>query len=237
MKSKTLLIAAASLAAGVMAASAAVYSQNIVGYVNVVLPGNGQYTLIANPLDDGNGNHSTNILSAALPGGTAAVRSTLFYYNGGPNNISKLAGGWGSDVQLPPGVGFYIRNGAPGAGAPDITNTFVGSVVANSGTTVTNIILNGFNLLGSKIPIAGNIANGGTPGGDANLDFGTEIYSISTGAGLSKIQTWNTATQSPQNVSKIFASGNWGSTVSVGVAQGFWLIATSPSTNYVQTVP
>jgi hypothetical protein len=38
MKSKTLLIAAAALVAGVITSEAQVYSANIVGYVNVTLP-------------------------------------------------------------------------------------------------------------------------------------------------------------------------------------------------------
>ncbi len=37
---KTLLIAAAALVAGVISSEAQVYSANIVGYVNVVMPAN-----------------------------------------------------------------------------------------------------------------------------------------------------------------------------------------------------
>ena len=40
MRTKTLLIAAAALAAGILSSSAQTYSQNIVGYVNQVLPAN-----------------------------------------------------------------------------------------------------------------------------------------------------------------------------------------------------
>src|ERR1700744_2623354 len=48
MRTKTLLIAAAALAAGVISSEAQVYSQNIVGYINLPLsPG---YTLIGNQL-------------------------------------------------------------------------------------------------------------------------------------------------------------------------------------------
>jgi len=49
---KTLLIAAAALAASVISSQAQVYSQNIVGYVNIPAPKG--YANIANPLDDGN---------------------------------------------------------------------------------------------------------------------------------------------------------------------------------------
>jgi hypothetical protein len=237
MKTKTLLIAAAALVAGVVSSEAQVYSANIVGYANVVLPGNGQYTLIANPFDDGNGNHLTNLLTAALPGGTAAVRSTLFYYPGAPTTINKLAAGWSLDAILTPGVGFYVRNGAPGGNAPTLTNTFVGTIVVAPGASVTNTIPNGFSLQGSTLPLAGNIAVVGTPSGDPNLNYGGAFYSISAGAGISKIQTWNTGTQSPVTVNKTFATGNWAVTVPVTVGQGFWLINQSPATNMVQTLP
>ena len=52
MRTKTLLIASAALAAGILASSAQTYSQNIVGYVNQKLVGN-QYNMIANPLTSG----------------------------------------------------------------------------------------------------------------------------------------------------------------------------------------
>ena len=48
---KTLLIAAAALAAGIISTQASsVYSQNIVGYANLVINGGGAYTQVVNPL-------------------------------------------------------------------------------------------------------------------------------------------------------------------------------------------
>ena len=67
MRTKTLLIAAAALAVSAGISMAQTYSQNIVGYANVVIAGNGQYSLLANPFDDGNGNLLTNLLNTALP--------------------------------------------------------------------------------------------------------------------------------------------------------------------------
>src|ERR1017187_8339942 len=129
MRTKTLLIAVAALAAGILASSAQTYSQNIVGYANIVLHGNGQYTLVANPFDDGNGNILSNLVTSALPGGVAnplgQSKSTTFGIpNAGvPNTISKLAtGNWNVNPSLPPGTGFFIQNGSPGHGAPDLTN-------------------------------------------------------------------------------------------------------------------
>jgi len=228
-------MAGAALALSLASSQAQVYSANIVGYANVVMPGNGKLVLMANPFDDGNGNHLTNILNAALPGGNASVRSTLFYYSGGPVSINKLASGWTADVQLPPGVGFYVRNGAPGGGAPDLTNTFVGTVVPLVSASVTNDIPVGYSLQGSVVPYAGNIANLGTPGGDANLNYGC-MQSVSSGVGVSKITYWDVVGQGPVTVNKTFSTGNWTANVSVGVGQGFWCINAGPDTNVVQVL-
>ena len=57
---KTLLIAAATLAAGVISIQAQVYSQNIVGYMNQTLvPG---YANLCNTFDIGTGNTLTNMI-------------------------------------------------------------------------------------------------------------------------------------------------------------------------------
>src|SRR5262245_29284845 len=73
MRTKSLVIAAAALTAGLLSASAQapVYSQNVVGYVNVVLPGSGAYSLISNPLNAPT-NDLKNLL-VALPNGQATV--------------------------------------------------------------------------------------------------------------------------------------------------------------------
>jgi hypothetical protein len=203
-----------------------------VGYVNVVLPGNGAYALIANPFDDGNGNYLTNILNSALPGGAASVRSTVTYLSGGsPTTINKTASGWSVSPSLPPGTGFYVRNGAPGAGAPTLTNTFVGTVVVVSGGSTNIAIPSGYSLVGSTIPYAGNIANAGTPSGDTNLNYGT-IASVGTGVGISKISYLNGG--SLTTVNKTFSTGNWSVTVPIVPGQGFWLYNAGPATNVVQ---
>ena len=71
---KTLLIAAAALAAGVVTSQAQVYSANVVGYVNAVIPAN-QLTLVANPLDDGT--NTVTSLGASLPN-----KSSIQVWNG-----------------------------------------------------------------------------------------------------------------------------------------------------------
>ena len=60
---KLLITAAAALVAGIVSSQAQVYSQNIVGYVNTILP-NGN-TAISNPLLNGDGtNGAENVLTS-----------------------------------------------------------------------------------------------------------------------------------------------------------------------------
>ena len=94
MRTKTLLIAAAALAAGVITSQAQpVYSQNVVGYVNQVIPGNGAQSLIVNPLQN-----TTNGVEQILTG---------------------LQGG--ENILLWSGSGYYIYNFNPGLQANDGT--------------------------------------------------------------------------------------------------------------------
>jgi hypothetical protein len=235
---KTLLIAAAALVAGIVSSNAQVYSANVVGYVNVVLPGNG-YALVANPFDDGNGNYLTNII-ANLPG-----RSQIVTFGiptpGVPNTINRNAGGtaWSASIQLPPGNGFYVRNGQSVGGlgyvaVPTVTNTFVGTVTVLAGGSVTNDIPPGFSLQGSTIPYAGNIANP-SGAGDANLNYGGAI-STANNLNKSKIITFDPVGQSPSTFQKNVA-GAWSGTATVGVGQGFYIYNAGADTNMVQTLP
>ncbi len=94
MKAKTLLIAAAALAAGVISSQAQVYSANVVGYVNVVLPA-GQFVLASNPLDDGT--NTVTSLGAAL-----ANKSSIQVWNGTSFTVaSKGAGVWNTNLSIP----------------------------------------------------------------------------------------------------------------------------------------
>src|SRR5271170_4448050 len=76
MRTKTLLVAVAALAATIITSEAQVYSANVVGYASVVITG-GQYNMLANPFNSGvtnganevfNGNYTAN--SGYLPDGT-----------------------------------------------------------------------------------------------------------------------------------------------------------------------
>jgi hypothetical protein len=177
MRTKTLLIAAAALAAAVTSSQAqTVYSQNVVGYVNTVL--NPGFTLINNPL-----NGTTNGAEQVLPGLTG--QEELFIWTGHGYNIYTFQGAgvgtgigfqsdwtdggavppatptiagdqtdtsddlyWAPQPVLNPGEGFFVQN-------PNSieTNTFTGTVVTTNSQTLSP----GFSLVASAIPVAGNV--------------------------------------------------------------------------------
>jgi hypothetical protein len=130
MRTKTLLIAAVAMAAGIASsvAQSNVYSLNVVGYINKEIAGGNKYTGVANNL---NGTNNTLPVlfgangSVGLPGGSAVLK----WYPGALDftTYPKLAGpgftGAGATTTLNPGEGALIRN----AGAT-YTNTFVGEV-------------------------------------------------------------------------------------------------------------
>jgi hypothetical protein len=159
MNSKTLLISAAALAAGVMTSQAQVYSQNIVGYINVPL--NTGFNLVANQLDlDGTGTNNSiyTTVGTNLPSGTF-----LYAWNGTGFTSSKLnaLGKWLTNNQIitnavNPGAGFFLDVAAP-------TNvTFVGNVITG---TNTYAVPAGFQVLSPSGPVAGTLdtTNGYTP--------------------------------------------------------------------------
>jgi len=206
---KTLLIAAAALVAGVISTEAQVYSANIVGYANVTLVGQGKYSLVSNPFDDGNGNQLTNLV-ASLPGG-----SQVLVWNGASFNFyNNVAGTWSANTSLPPGVGFFVKNGKVSGTYPNITNTFVGNVVVNSGGSVTNTVPVGYTLWGSPIPYAGNLCISGTSSGDTTLNVGATLPAAS------QILTWNVAGQTYNLSTK--AGGTWTATLTANVGDGFF---------------
>jgi hypothetical protein len=162
MRTKTLLLTAAAIAAGVFSSQAqtAVFSQNAVGYVNVtVRPG---YNLIANPL-----NGTNNLLSTVIP--TAPDGSTVFKWNNGAQQFAQadtfLGGAWldsgfnPSTTVVNPGEGIFFQNNS-GANA---TITFVGEVPQGN---LTNNILANFGFYSSIVPQSAGLSTIGFPGVD-----------------------------------------------------------------------
>jgi len=204
------------MVAGLVSSNAQVYSANVVGYANVVLVGAGGQTLIANPFDDGNGNQLTNLL-ATLPN-----KSTVVTWNGAGYNptITKTNGVWNGNASLPPGTGFFVKNGI--ASSPVLTNTFVGSVIVPIGTSQTNVLLAGYTLAGSPIPFAADATT------DTNINLGASLPNKST------LITWDPVGQGFEpTVTK--TNGVWNGSVPIAVGQGFFINAKT-GTNWVQTL-
>jgi len=205
MRTKTLLLSAAALAAGLVSSQAQsnVFSANIVGYVNVTNPAN-QFVMLANPLDNG-----TNDLAGLLP--TAPNGAVVYLFNGGNLQPStKTKGAWSPNAIVPPGTGFFLNS--PFAG----TNTFVGNVAGTSNgiPTVANILT----LVGSPIPFSGTLQDAGTNTLNLNvLPNGTVIYKYINGGLLPATKT----------------KGSWSTNLTINPGDGFYI--NSPfSTNVVQ---
>jgi hypothetical protein len=222
MKIKSLAIVAATLAATVVSSQAQVYSQNIVGYVNVVLKGTNSYTLICNPLDDGNGNAISNLF-AALPAG-----SSVTTWNGATFNapVQKTVGGWPATAgaALPPGVGFFLKNGKASPSSPDYTNTFAGTVAVNSGGSVTNSLIFGYSLVGSILPYAGDLIT------DTNLNLQVAKQSTLTAWDVNG-QVYTAPIQKTVN--------GWpvGAVFPVTVGQGYFIKSGVNATNWIENAP
>jgi hypothetical protein len=196
----TTLLAAAALAAGFASSQAQnVYSENVVGYVNVSLPAG--FAIVANQLDlDGTGTNNTvsTVFGTNLPN-----NSTVYSFNAGAYDSATYTtkGGWGGSVSqvnasLNGGNGVFVK--VPSA----TTLTLIGNVRQG---TLTKNYGTGFNLLGSQVPQAGLVQTdlGFVP---ANNDI---VYRFLPG------QTYQSATYTTK--------GGWGTQPTIGVAEGFWL--------------
>jgi hypothetical protein len=209
MRIKTLLIAAAALAVGIISSEAQVYSQNIVGYANV--PCNDAYAfyMMQCPFNVGVSNGANEIFGTNLPDTSEiltwnadANAFTTAVYDGSQGNgiYWYLSDGItpGPAPILLPGNGFYLY--AFGT----CTNTFAGSVAVSSGATNTTTLATPyeFYLVGSTIPYSGyvtNVVNGTSQGVNLNGlpdtsevqlwdepsgTFTTYIYDTSQGNGI-----------------------------------------------------
>jgi hypothetical protein len=147
MRTKTLLLTAALGAAGIASSMAqAVYSVNIVGYVNIAIPQG--YSMLANQLKASPDSKVTTVL-AAPPEGTTVFK--FIPATGGYQINSFLDGAWEGDnlnMTLAPGEGVFIQ--APNS----FTATFVGEVATGQSSTAFG---NGYSVLSSQIPQAGLI--------------------------------------------------------------------------------
>jgi len=242
MKLTTLLVAAAALAAGIIASKAQVYSQNVVGYANVATPSGGTY-LVTVPFKVGVSNGANEVFP--LVGGNPSIPdfSTILIWTGSgytayqsdSGSSSLWDDGGGNPIPnsplLPVGQGFFLIPSA------NTTNTFVGAVAVNVGTS-NNVSLptGGTYLVAPAVPYAGSVTNGNSSTGGPNLygngvtglpDFSTLL--IWTGSGY-------TAYQSDSGSPSLWDDGGGNpiaNAPTIKVGQGFFII---PSANFTWTV-
>jgi hypothetical protein len=192
MRTKTLFIAAAVLAAGIASSVAqTVYSANIVGYVNVTIPTG--FSIIANQLDNG-----TNDLNSLIP--NAGFGDTVYTWNGSAFTPSIYAGTWGPDTVLAPGQAAFYDAGAP------VTATFVGQVETGN---LTNSFPAGFSLISDQVPVSENLDTAGLTAG-----FGDTIYFYRSGAYVPIIYAGSWGSGATPNVGEGFwidstSGGSW----------------------------
>ena len=167
MRTKVLLIAAALAASLASSMAQNVYSLNVVGYVNVTLPSK-QFTGIANPLDASmggtvaTGNDITNLFNLGTTP-LLANNSTIAQFVSALNNYSAsvsyvaLSKKWGGNFSMPPGSGALFYNN----GVADAVVTFTGQVPQGT-YSVKTLGSKQFSLVGSPIPIGGDITNSTT---------------------------------------------------------------------------
>jgi hypothetical protein len=236
MRTKTMLLSALIGSIGAVSAMAQtnVYSLNAVGYVNVTIaPG---FNIISCPLiatPDNTVGTVLNNASGALTG------SAVYFWNpatGYSEDIAKTVGtargdttnadGWsfaGTNV-LSPGVGAWFQS----IYSTNITVTFVGQVPTGS---ITNTLVPGFNLVGSAVPMSGDLASN-TLSTLTNYNIGDTVYVYTPGSGYVE---YSTASGRPAGHGY---NGNWtsaGDPIIPNVGEGFWYFGgTSATVKWVE---
>jgi len=189
-------MAAALGAAGLMTASAQVYSVNAVGYVNVTVPGTGTgFAILANPL-----NGTNNNINTILPLPLTAVDTTIYVFDvdgslgGTPQNYYASqyydagtgSGIWFPEIDLAPGVGFFIK-GVTTDPSHVVNITFVGEVP--QGSLVNTLQASPrLSLSASMVPQAGKLDALAFPG---SVDDVVYLWDVDgTLEGTSGAQNW-----------------------------------------------
>ena len=204
MRTKTLLLTAAVVAAGALASQAQVYSVNAVGYVNDTVPAG--YKIVANPL-----NTTNNTLGVLIP--TPPDFSSVYKWNDVIQNFeiaTYFFGAWDHpEFTLNPGEGAIVFATAP------FQITWVGEVLqgtAASGILSNNIPQN-YSIRASKVPQAGLVS----------------ALAFPTPNDFDSLYKWNVGTQNYDIFTYFF--GSWSpSEPSLAVGEGFFYQGTGTLT-------
>ena len=178
MRTKTLLLSAAALlAAGIVSTQAQpVYSQNVVGYANVVTAG-GTFALSV-PFAIGVRNGANEIWPLISPGNPSIPDfSTILIWTGGSYVTYVSDSGsptlWDMADQATPtnapilkvGQGFFLEPSSA------TTNVFAGTIAVNVGSSNVTTLSGGTFLVAPVVPYGGVVTNGNltTGAGGPNL--------------------------------------------------------------------
>jgi hypothetical protein len=164
MRTKALLLTAMLSAAGLLTASAqAVYSVNVVGYINIEVPAG--FSLIANQLDNGQG----NLINDVLP--DVPFGAELFKFDPATAGFVNSAnfGSWEPNLTLAPGEGAFLQVDSA------TTLTFVGEVMQGNSLSVN--VPAGFSIASSIVPQSAPLEDLGFP-----AEFGDEVFFYRNGA-------------------------------------------------------
>jgi len=177
MRTKTLLLTAATVVAGFLSAQAdTVYSQNVVGYINITVPPGG-FTLLGNQLVTGTDAAKTNnnvqaVLTNAISDANFISNTVLYAWNGAGYDVYYYFTDADAQNQFDPtfGNGWYTGGGAfanvslnqgahggnflKNASTSPLTITLVGQVL--QGTNVISITP-GFNTYSIGEPVSTNL--------------------------------------------------------------------------------
>jgi hypothetical protein len=240
MRTKTLLIAAAALVAGVISSDAqTVYSVNVVGYVNSYFT-NGVLASVA-PAVDYDGTGTNNTVSSVFP--NPALGDTVFVFNN--------SGGYDTIIYKPISLGGHppvtITNWALGVTVSSNYPINPGKSVfylpaANETNTQVGTALQGTNLVNTGFPAAGSIqllsSIASVGGGLTSVlgykpSLGDTVYIYDNGGyDTYQYKAISLGGHPPVTVT------NWALGVTqiepfINVGQGFWMLPAS-NTNWTQ---
>jgi hypothetical protein len=222
---KTLLIAAAAFAASVISSQAQVYSQNIVGYVNINLT-NGVLANIAPALDlDGTGTNNT--VSTVFT--TPSIGDNVYVFNGtGYTILSYKAVGTGHPVVyttnwfvgVTASASFPINPGESVFYLPaaNQTVTEVGTALTGTNTNPNFPTAGNLGLVSSVFPISGGL----TSVLDYKPNVGDNVYAYN-GTGYTIYSYKAVGTGHPVVYTTNWFIGVTPSEPVISVGQGFWI--------------